>query len=127
MHDLLTTTKDDTPAQIHAKVERWCASGNLDDVEDAGFLLTLAIGEDARLYNPCITGTLAARSYDIGVSLAVLPWHYDEPQEPVMRRSPPQVPSTLRAKEVSIHSPFIATVLAACVGVLGWIVMVTPH
>jgi hypothetical protein len=111
MNDLLKTTKDDTPAQIHAKVEWWCSSGDLDEIEDAGYILTLAIGEDARLYNPCITGTLAARSYDIGVSLAVLPWHYDEPQdEPVMSRSegtmsrsPPQAPET---KEVSIHSPW---------------------
>jgi hypothetical protein len=131
MNDLLKATQGDTPVEIRAKVQKWCASNNHDDIEDAGFLLALSIGEDARRYNPRRAGSVAAEAFDIGVSLALMPWHYDAPDdEPTTRsydRSPPQVPSTLKAKELSLHSPFIATVLAACVGVLGWIVMVTPH
>jgi hypothetical protein len=92
---------------------------------------------------------VATEAFDIGVSLAVMPWHWDAPDrdepasslhsgEPVMSRSeypvprrfdraPPQVPSTLKAEDVSIHSPLIATLVATFVGVLGWVVMIAPH
>jgi hypothetical protein len=131
MNDLLTVTRKQSPVEIRAKIHSWCEYRDDDDIEDAGFLLALAIGEDARLYNPRRAGSVAAEAFDIGVSLAVMPWYWDAPSDqPATRsydRSPPQVPSTLRAKEVSLHSPLVATVLAACVGVLGWIVMITPH
>jgi hypothetical protein len=129
MLELMKLSKNDNPDHIHTKVRACCELREHDTIEDCGYIMGLTLRDDAHQYNPGKPGTLEAEAYHIGVSLALLPWIYEDPQD-VAHRSPPQhlhcvqVPS--KADAVSIHSPLVATVLAACVGVLGWVLLTAP-